>query len=209
MATCYDPSFMQKLTQARVTLLYSPNRPLHTRHVDTDAVIARHVSSLLLLIYVHIIILFLLGEIKIPKISQKMADQPATRKLYDSAPSARQTVRFLTATTIGLSLLVLSGLTLTGTVIALVLATPLMVIFSPVLIPAVITMVVLAAGFLFSGGCGVAAATALSWIYRYVTGKHPIGADKIDYARMRIAEKAKEYGHYVQQKTHEATGTTQ
>lgn len=104
----------------------------------------------------------------------------------------------------------LSGLTLTGTVIGLIVATPLMVLFSPVLVPAVITMGLLTAGFLFSGGCGVAAATALTWIYRYVTGKHPMGADKVDYARMRISEKAKELGHYAhsQPQTHQTTTTT-
>ncbi|CAA7036843.1 unnamed protein product [Microthlaspi erraticum] len=132
--------------------------------------------------------------------------QPMTKNLHESAssPSTRQTVRFLTAAMIGLSLLVLSGLTLTGTVIGLIVATPLMVLFSPVLVPAVITIGLLAAGFLFSGGCGVAAATALAWIYRYVTGKHPMGADKVDYARMMISEKAKELGHYAQTQTHEA-----
>ncbi|CAF2281142.1 hypothetical protein BRARA_D01570 [Brassica rapa] len=133
--------------------------------------------------------------------------QPMTRNLHESSssPSTRQTVRFLTAATIGMSLLVLSGLTLTGTVIGLVVATPLMVLFSPVLVPAVITMCLLTAGFLFSGGCGVAAATALSWIYRYVTGKHPMGADKVDYARMMISEKAKELGHYAQPQTDQTT----
>ncbi|KAG2309886.1 hypothetical protein Bca52824_029634 [Brassica carinata] len=79
--------------------------------------------------------------------------------------------------------------------------------FSPVLVPAVITMCLLTAGFLFSGGCGVAAATALSWIYRYVTGKHPMGADKVDYARMMISEKAKELGHYAQAQTDQTTST--
>ncbi|EOA28612.1 hypothetical protein CARUB_v10024833mg [Capsella rubella] len=134
--------------------------------------------------------------------------QPMLRNLHESAPSTRQVVRFLTAATIGLSLLVLSGLTLTGTVIGLIVATPLMVLFSPVLVPAMITLVLLTAGFFFSGGCGVAAATALTWIYRYVTGKHPMGADKVDYARMRISEKAKELGHFAHPLTHQTTTTT-
>ncbi|MBA0789854.1 hypothetical protein Gohar_014537, partial [Gossypium harknessii] len=53
-----------------------------------------------------------------------------TRRLNNSAPSPRQTAKFLTATTL------LSVLTFTGTVIALVMATPLMVLFSPVVVPA-------------------------------------------------------------------------
>lgn len=138
---------------------------------------------------------------------QYQQQQPMAHNLHESSPSTRQIVRFLTAATIGISLLVLSGLTLTGTVISLIVATPLMVLFSPVLVPAVITIGLLTMGFLFSGGCGVAAATALSWIYRYATGKHPMGSDKVDYARMRISEKAKELGHYAQPQRHQTTTT--
>lgn len=58
----------------------------------------------------------------------------------------------------------------------------------------------------------MAAITALSWLYNYLTGQHPIGADKLDYARMRIADKARDvkerardYGQYVQQRGQEVT----
>lgn len=107
-------------------------------------------------------------------------------------PRSHQVVKAATAVTAGGSLLVLSGLTLAGTVIALTVATPLLVIFSPVLVPAVITVALLTMGFLASGGFGVAAVTVLSWIYRYVTGKHPPGAEQIDHARMKLASKARE-----------------
>ncbi|KAJ0046877.1 hypothetical protein Pint_06088 [Pistacia integerrima] len=110
-------------------------------------------------------------------------------------------VKFLTAATIGASMLFLAGLTITGTVIALILATPVIVLFSPILVPTGIVAFLAAARFLFSDGCGVTAITLLSWVYGYVTGKHPPGADQLDYARMKIADKArdmkeraKEYG---------------
>ncbi|KAJ8772454.1 hypothetical protein K2173_027631 [Erythroxylum novogranatense] len=93
-------------------------------------------------------------------------------------PRQHQVVKIATAATAGGSLLVLSGLTLAGTVIALTIATPLLVIFSPVIVPAVITAALLIMGFLASGGFGLAAVTVLSWIYRYVTGRHPPGADQ-------------------------------
>lgn len=137
-----------------------------------------------------------------------------TQKLHDSAPTSRQAIRFLTAAAIGATLLFLSGLTLTGTVISLVIATPVLVLFSPVLIPAGILTVLAMAGFLFSGGCCVAALMALSWMYNYLAGKHPVGADQVDYARMRIGDKARdmkerarEYGQFAQHKAHEATQT--
>lgn len=107
-------------------------------------------------------------------------------------PRSHQVVKAATAVTAGGSMLVLSGLILAGTVIALTIATPLFVIFSPVLVPAVITLGLIITGFLASGGFGVAAITVLSWIYRYVTGKHPPGADQLDQARHKLASKARE-----------------
>ncbi|KAA8525216.1 hypothetical protein F0562_006920 [Nyssa sinensis] len=112
-----------------------------------------------------------------------MSDQsrPMTQRPYESSPSSRQTV------------------------IALIIATPILVLFSPILVPAGIVIFLASAGFLFSGVCGMVALTALSWIYNYVAGKHPPGADRLDYARMMIADKAREYGQYVQHKAQEAT----
>ncbi|XP_020212629.1 oleosin 16 kDa [Cajanus cajan] len=154
-----------------------------------------------------------------------MVDQPRTGASYygspygtsyqtnnNNNPPSRQTVKFITAATIGISLLLLSGLVLTGTVIGLVIATPLLVIFSPILVPAAFVLFLVAAGFLFSGGCGVAAIAALSWIYNYVAGNHPAGSDTFDYAKGYLADKArdvkeraKDYGSYAQGKLQEAT----
>ena len=92
----------------------------------------------------------------------------------------------------GAALLFLSGITLTGSLIFLIIATPVLILFSPVLVPAGIVMFLVMAGFLFSGACGVAAVAALSWVYSYVAGKHPPGAGRMDYMRMRIAEKARD-----------------
>lgn len=143
-----------------------------------------------------------------------MSDHPRSmspHEFYDRAPTSYRTVKFFMATAIGASLLFLSGLTVTGTVIALILATPLLVLFSPILVPAGIAIFLATVGFLFSGGCGLTAITLLSWVCGFVTGKHPPGADQLDYARMKIADKArdmkeraKEYGLYMQHKAQEA-----
>ncbi|KAG2319242.1 hypothetical protein Bca4012_054484 [Brassica carinata] len=104
----------------------------------------------------------------------------------------RQIAKAATAVTAGGSLLVLSSLTLVGTVIALTVATPLLVIFSPILVPALITVALLITGFLSSGGFGIAAITVFSWIYKYATGEHPQGSDKLDSARMKLGSKAQD-----------------
>ncbi|GMP69821.1 hypothetical protein CsSME_00028931 [Camellia sinensis var. sinensis] len=109
-----------------------------------------------------------------------------------SEPRSHEVAKAATAATACGSLLILSALTLAGTVVALTLATPLLVIFSPVLVPAAIAVCLLILGFVASGGFGLAAVSVLSWIYRYVTGQQPPGAEQLDYARMKLANKARE-----------------
>ncbi|KAK1438762.1 hypothetical protein QVD17_04572 [Tagetes erecta] len=115
---------------------------------------------------------------------------------------SHQVIKTATAITLGASLVVLSGLTLAATVIGLVVTTPLLVIFSPVLVPALITVSLIFSGFLTSGGLGAAATFVLYWMYRYVTGKHPVGSHQLDIARDKIAgaatgarDKAERLGH--------------
>ncbi|KAJ9168266.1 hypothetical protein P3X46_019814 [Hevea brasiliensis] len=145
-----------------------------------------------------------------------MSDQsrPLSQLVRDPPRSSHPTVKFLTAAMRGATFLLLSALTLTGTVIALIVSTPILVLCSPVLVPAGIVVFLVTTGFFFSGGCGLMAIMALTWMYNYLTGKHPPGADKLDYARGQIPrkahdmkERAKEYGQYVQQKAQEATQT--
>ncbi|OEL37299.1 hypothetical protein BAE44_0001682 [Dichanthelium oligosanthes] len=74
----------------------------------------------------------------------------------------------LAAGTAAFSMLLLSGLVLTGTMLALIVATSLLVIFSPVLVPTTITVALFVAGFVSSGGFGAAAMGVLAWMYRYL-----------------------------------------
>ncbi|KAI3887121.1 hypothetical protein MKX03_008061 [Papaver bracteatum] len=91
---------------------------------------------------------------------------------------------------------VLSRLTLTGTVISLVVVTPLLVLFSPVLIsPSWDSSIPNHSWVLILRWNGVDALSALTWICNCVSGKHPVGSDKVDHARMR--------DHYVLNKAHE------
>lgn len=124
-------------------------------------------------------------------------DQPQKTQL------SYQLIKTSTAATIGGSCMVLSGLTLAGTVIALVVATPLLVIFSPVLVPAAITVFLAASGLVASGGFGVSAVSVFLWLYKYVRGQHPVGADRLDRARDKLTGKAME----VKERAAEQIGT--
>ncbi|CAN8273962.1 unnamed protein product [Cochlearia groenlandica] len=132
-------------------------------------------------------------------------DQYSMSSLNQNYSKSRQIAKAATAVTAGGSLLVLSSLTLVGTVIALTVATPLLVIFSPILVPALITVALLITGFLSSGGFGIAAITVFSWIYKYAMGEQPQGSDRLDNARMKLGGKAQDLkdraSYYGQQHT--------
>ncbi|EEC77750.1 hypothetical protein OsI_16870 [Oryza sativa Indica Group] len=82
--------------------------------------------------------------------------------------------------------------------------TPVLVIFSPVLVPAAIALALMAAGFVTSGGLGVAALSVFSWMYKYLTGKHPPGADQLDHAKARLASKARDIKEAAQHRIDQA-----
>ncbi|KAK1257334.1 hypothetical protein QJS04_geneDACA002585 [Acorus gramineus] len=118
-----------------------------------------------------------------------MADPAPTR----SAPKTGQAARVITAATMVTVLLGLSGLTLTVTVVSLVLATPLLFLFSPVLVPAAVVVFLSTIGLVMSGGFGVTALSGLAWFYRYASGRRPVGSDRVDVARARVGD----YGWHV------------
>nr|AXN72675.1 oleosin 2 [Carthamus tinctorius] len=121
-------------------------------------------------------------------------------QFHQQQPASYQVAKATTALTLGVSLTLLSGLTMSATVIGLVLLTPLLLIFSPVLVPAVITSFLIIAGVMTSGLLGMSAVFVFFWTYNYASGKHPIGADRLDRARERIAGAAMkmkgQFGHH-------------
>ncbi|XP_050376246.1 oleosin L-like [Argentina anserina] len=102
-----------------------------------------------------------------------------------------QVAKASTALALGGSLSVLSGLTLTAVIIGLTAVTPLLVIFSPVLVAATIGILLLAASLLSSGGLGVMAAFVFYWLHSYLAGKHPVGADMLDQVVAKLASGAR------------------
>jgi len=84
------------------------------------------------------------------------------------------------------------GLTLTRTVVGLVILTPILIFFNPILIPLATVL------FVVVGGFGLETLSSISWIYNYINHMHPLDTDQIDYACMRIADTTshvKDYDH--------------
>ncbi len=129
-------------------------------------------------------------------------------------PSTSQVIAVLALLPVGGTLLALAGITLAGTVIGLCIATPLFLVFSPVLLPAAITIGLAVAGFFTSGAFGLTALSSLSWVlnsFRQATGTVPELADE---AKRRMADmagyvgqKTKDVGQEIQIKAHEAGKT--
>ncbi|KAJ0962531.1 hypothetical protein J5N97_027653 [Dioscorea zingiberensis] len=126
-------------------------------------------------------------------------------------PSASKVLAVATLLPVGGTLLGLSGVTLAGTVLGLAVATPLFLLFSPVLVPAIITIGLAVLGFLASGAFGLTALSALSWILNYIRSARV--PEHMEHAKRRMGEaagqvgqKARDAGHAVQSKTQQEGG---
>ncbi|KAM0933605.1 putative oleosin [Dioscorea sansibarensis] len=100
----------------------------------------------------------------------------ASREITTPWTRTRQTFKFITEGATGTALLLLAGLTETVTVVSLVMATPVLVIFSPVLVPAAVVLLLGLGGFVLSCVFGVMAL----WIYNYVAGKQPPESEQVE-----------------------------
>ncbi|PSR95728.1 Oleosin Bn-III like [Actinidia chinensis var. chinensis] len=133
------------------------------------------------------------------------------RRFHSHAQNPSQLLGLLTLIISGGILLFLTGVTVTATVLGLIFFSPILLISSPIWLPAAAVFFVAATGFLSMFGFGVVVVSALSWIYRYFRGFHPPGSDRVDYARSRIADTAthvkdyaRDYGGYLRGKVKDA-----
>ncbi|XP_043717261.1 oleosin-like [Telopea speciosissima] len=118
------------------------------------------------------------------------------RKLQDHAPNSTQVLGFLTLMISGAILLLLTGLTVTVTVLGLIFFAPLILLTSPIWVPVGAVLLMGVGGLLSMCGLGVAVVAGLTWIYKYLRGAHPPGSNRIDYARSRLADTASHVKDY-------------
>ncbi|KAL6006878.1 hypothetical protein ACLOJK_032374 [Asimina triloba] len=155
------------------------------------------------------------GQIPVSR-SNRAIGRPATtnaflRRLHEHTPNSAQAMGFLTLVTSGGILLLLTGLALAVPALAFVFFTPLIILLSPVWVPAGAVLFVAIAGLLSMCVFGVVGLAGASWTYKYARGWHPPGSDRVDYARSRIADTAshmkdyaREYSVYLQSKVKDA-----
>ncbi|KAL1812289.1 hypothetical protein DCAR_0624496 [Daucus carota subsp. sativus] len=148
---------------------------------------------------------------------QQTATQPGGVKslLPKNSPSTSQVLAVVTLLPVGGTLLFLAGITLVGTLIGLAVATPLFLLFSPVLVPAALTIGLAVTGFLGSGAFGLTGLSSLSWVLSYFRQASQRVPDQIELAKKRAQEmaayagqKTKEVGDTIQSKAAQAQDTT-
>ncbi|XP_009625249.1 oleosin H2-like [Nicotiana tomentosiformis] len=122
--------------------------------------------------------------------------------LPQKGPSKSQVLAVVTLFPVGGALLCLAGLTLTGTLIGLAVATPLLLLFSPVLVPAVITIALAVTGFLTSGAFGITALSSLSWIINYLRSIRGPGREQLEHAKRRVQDTAGTMGQRTRETGH-------
>lgn len=135
--------------------------------------------------------------------------------LPDKGPSASQALTVATLFPLGGFLLTLAGLSLTASVIGLVLATPVFLLFSPVLVPAALLMGLAVTGFLTSGALGLGGFSSLTCLANIVRGLFQRTPDYMEQAKRRMAEaaaqagqKTKDAGEAIQSKAQQVAGRT-
>ena len=89
----------------------------------------------------------------------------------------------------------LAGTLAVVSAIVLTLLAPVLLFFSPILVPVGIVLFLCTAGIVTAGGTGLAALLASLWLYRYYKGKHPRGADKLEHVMDRVHEIAEHLEH--------------
>lgn len=139
---------------------------------------------------------------------QGQPPRPTTVTLHRIPPQT--STRFLGLLTLAITggvLLLLTGITVTGTLMCLIVFAPLIFILSPIWVPVGAILFVTVFALLSLCGLGVSILAGLTWLYRYFGGSHPPGSDQADHARRRIydtarhvKEYARDYGGYLRSK---------
>ncbi|KAG9449784.1 hypothetical protein H6P81_009749 [Aristolochia fimbriata] len=149
------------------------------------------------------------------QVAPHQAGESLKNILPDKGPSSSQILAVITLFPVGGILLTLSGLTLAASVVGLLLAIPVFLIFSPVLVPAAIVLGLAVTGFLTSGAFGITGLSSLSWIVNYFRsgrGKMMV-PEQLEHAKRRmgdaaghVGQRAKDVGQTIQSKAHEGGG---
>ena len=128
---------------------------------------------------------------------------PMVRGGDQRRPSASKVLAVITLLPVGGTLLLLSGLSFIGSMIGLAVATPLFLIFSPVLVPEAIGIGLYVTGVLTSCAFGMTALSSLSWLLNYLRQAADSLPKSLRVVTDKMGQKMKEMGHEMQKQAHD------
>lgn len=108
--------------------------------------------------------------------------------------SITKVLAIVTVLPVGGTLLALSGMTFIGTLIILALATPMFVIFSPVIVPATAVIGLSVFAFLSSGALGLTGLSLMSYFVGYLRNAAMALPMNLELAKQRIQMAAGQVG---------------
>ncbi|KZV45714.1 oleosin 18.2 kDa-like [Dorcoceras hygrometricum] len=109
-----------------------------------------------------------------------------TDYFQEKGPSASQVLAVITLFPIGAVLFCLAGITLAATLLGLAVATPLFLLLSPILLPAILTIAFSVVGFLTSGAFGITALSSVTWLINYFRSMRGGLPEHLAPARRRV-----------------------
>ncbi|KAL1554185.1 Oleosin 18.2 kDa-like [Salvia divinorum] len=127
--------------------------------------------------------------------------------LPDNGPSTTQVVSIATLFPVGSILLSLAGLILTCTLFGIAVSVPLFLLFSPIIVPAVMTLTLAVAGFLTSGVFGITALSSFTWIITYFMKMRASLPGQFEQAKRRVGDAAGHMGQTVREVGQKAQDT--
>ncbi|KAI4374589.1 hypothetical protein MLD38_012569 [Melastoma candidum] len=108
---------------------------------------------------------------------QKLQQRPPSVSIWniisDNRPTTPQLVALLALVPLGAALLLFAGLTFAATFAGLVIAMPLLLLFSPIIMPAVATIALAVLGILTSEALGVMGLASVLWLANYLREVRP------------------------------------
>ncbi|KAJ7956198.1 Oleosin [Quillaja saponaria] len=132
----------------------------------------------------------------------------------EQGPSSSQVLAVVTLFPVGAFLLLLAGLTLTGTLVGLAITTPLFLLFSPILVPAVLVIGLAVTGFVTSGAFGVTALSSFSWLVNFL--RQSGTGEQLEHAKRwtqdtagQLAQKTQDTAGQMAQKTQDTAGNVE
>lgn len=129
-------------------------------------------------------------------IRQRSSVASFLHKIKAHTPDSAQLLGLLTLFIFASILIILTGLTVTATILGFIFFIPLILVSSPVWFPVGTVLFFTIAGFLSASSFGAVAVAGLSWTYRYFKSMLPARSDKVANVRRRIHNKDTYGKHY-------------